>query len=327
MKLVMPLFSLEARLAPDWSGPMGLLPVAGDTLLNHMIASVDKWNAFTPVFCLTEAGRPLIDWWAGRYPESKPETFLLSTPNPLEALRQCRSVWIDDEIILVTGESVVDTNLGRLDQAGVEALCFVHAAAPGDVRLELNDEWIAGPGGAGDPWTASGLWWFRNGSWLDRALGMPDLDGQPEPLTAGLIRRLRALNVPVLAPQADLVVPLDTNLAPTGRLLAANQRLLGYGHSSPDAIERSYGEEFTVLTPVHLAETAIIDSAVIGPYTTVAAQATVRNSIVRNSIIGAGAVVEDAVLDGSIIGTDAIIRGRGRSLLAAEETARVLEAE
>jgi glucose-1-phosphate thymidylyltransferase len=326
VKLVMPLYSLETLLAPDWSHPLGLQPVAGETLLDHMVASVRKWYTFTPVFSLNEEGRPLIDWWAGRYPEPRPDIFLTSTSNPIESLRRCRSAWIDDEIVLVTGDSVVDSNLDRLDQAEADVICLVHAATPGYARLKLTDGWITGLGDSGDQWTASGLWWFRNSEWLDRALDIPDLNGQPEPLTAGLIRRLGELNMPILARRAELVVPIDKNLTPAARLLAVNHRLLGFGHSSPEAIERSYGEDFTVLTPVYLAETAIIDSAVVGPYTTIAAGATVRGSVVRNSIIGTNAVVENAVLDGAVIGAGAIVSGRGRTVLVAEDKVWALEA-
>ncbi|MFO7662354.1 MAG: hypothetical protein R6X18_07145 [Chloroflexota bacterium] len=326
MKLVMPLYSLETRLAPEWSFPLGLQPVAGETLLDHMVASVRKWYTFIPVFSLNEEGRPLIDWWAGRYPEPKPEIFLTSTSNPIEALRRCRSAWIDDEIILVTGDSVVDTNLDRLDQTEAEVICLVHTAAPEDIRLKLDNGWVTGLGDAGAQWTASGLWWFRNSEWLDQALDVPDLEGQPESLTAGLIRRLGELNVPILARRAELVVPIDKNLTPAGRLLAVNHRLLGFGHSSPDAIERSYGEDFTVLTPVYLAETAIIDSAVVGPYTTIAAGAIVRGSVVRNSIIGTNAVVENAVLDGAVIGDGGVVSGRGQAVLVAEDKVWALEA-
>jgi hypothetical protein len=49
-------------------------------------------------------------------------------------------------------------------------------------------------------------------------------------------------------------------------LLHANQRLLGLGYGvTPDAIERSYAEDFTVLPPVFIDEEAYVEAAVIGP--------------------------------------------------------------
>jgi glucose-1-phosphate thymidylyltransferase len=48
---------------------------------------------------------------------------------------------------------------------------------------------------------------------------------------------------------------------------------------------------------------------VIGPNTTIAAGATVENSIVRNSIISEDATVQSALLEESIIGSNATVKG------------------
>jgi hypothetical protein len=48
-------------------------------------------------------------------------------------------------------------------------------------------------------------------------------------------------------------------------LLFANARLLGLGYGSEDAVERSYVEDFTVIPPVFLHETAEIENSVVGP--------------------------------------------------------------
>jgi len=137
-----------------------------------------------------------------------------------------------------------------------------------------------------------------------------------------LTRTLLRQGAAIAARVSDLRVPLAGSEPAADRLLALNRRLLGYGRSSQDAIERSYGEDFTVLTPVFLDETATIDGAVVGPYSTIGAGAVVRGSIVSNSIIGPGATVEDVVLEGAIVGDGAKVRGR-RWALQATDTAVV----
>jgi hypothetical protein len=101
-------------------------------------------------------------------------------------------------------------------------------------------------------------------------------------------------------------------------LLQTHARLLGLGSGSENAIERSYVEDFTVLPPVYLHESAAVYGAVIGPYTSVEAGASIRGSVVSNSILGAGAQVSNVILDGTIIGEGAVLSGRADSLLLGD---------
>ena len=102
-------------------------------------------------------------------------------------------------------------------------------------------------------------------------------------------------------------------------ILATNQSLLNYGHASMEASERSYGEDFTVLPPVFLHETAEVYGSVIGPYATIGAGVTIRGSVVRNSILDAGAQVEDVVLDGALVGEKARVLGKGRGMFVGDD--------
>jgi glucose-1-phosphate thymidylyltransferase len=101
-------------------------------------------------------------------------------------------------------------------------------------------------------------------------------------------------------------------------MLHANARLLRLDYGSQDAIERSYAEDFTVLPPVFLHETAVIENSVIGPFVNLEAYAKVQNSIVRNSLIGKGTLVTDVIIDKSLIGDDAVITGL-KSVVIADD--------
>lgn len=64
-----------------------------------------------------------------------------------------------------------------------------------------------------------------------------------------------------------------------------------------------------VQPPVYVSPRAIVKNAVIGPYATIADDATVENAIIRNSIISEGASVSEALLEDSIVGSNSIVRG------------------
>jgi glucose-1-phosphate thymidylyltransferase len=64
-----------------------------------------------------------------------------------------------------------------------------------------------------------------------------------------------------------------------------------------------------IIPPSFIAETAVIERSVIGPYASVADGAVVKNSIVRDSIISNYAKVQSSLLEQSIIGNEAEVKG------------------
>jgi len=72
--------------------------------------------------------------------------------------------------------------------------------------------------------------------------------------------------------------------------------------------------------PVFIAEDATIENSVIGPYTTIDKATTIKDSIIRNSIIGANALVSKSLLDNSIIGSNSIIKGSFKRLNSGDSS-------
>ena len=64
-----------------------------------------------------------------------------------------------------------------------------------------------------------------------------------------------------------------------------------------------------IIPPVSISSKAKISNSIIGPYTTIADNVKIEESIIRNSIISEDAKVEKAMLDNSIIGNNAAIKG------------------
>jgi len=64
-----------------------------------------------------------------------------------------------------------------------------------------------------------------------------------------------------------------------------------------------------VIPPSYVAPTAVLERSIVGPYATIADGATIRDSHVQNSIVGAGASVTAALLNNSIVGNNAVVCG------------------
>jgi glucose-1-phosphate thymidylyltransferase len=87
-------------------------------------------------------------------------------------------------------------------------------------------------------------------------------------------------------------------------LLSTNQHLLGY---QPIPSPR---KGVVIQPPVFISEKAMVSNAIIGPNATIADNAVIENSIIRNSIISEGATVVNSLLEESLIGANAVVRGQ-----------------
>lgn len=88
-------------------------------------------------------------------------------------------------------------------------------------------------------------------------------------------------------------------------LLETNRHVLGTTRGQRPA----EGRNVTIHDPVHVAEGATVEDSEIGPNVTVAADATVRGSRLRDTIVGERSQVEGCTLHDSLIGNDVQVRG------------------
>ncbi len=65
-----------------------------------------------------------------------------------------------------------------------------------------------------------------------------------------------------------------------------------------------------IMEPVHIAEDAVVENSVIGPYVTIEAGAHVSESIIRNSIVFESAEIKNSVLHDSMIGASSVVTGK-----------------
>ena len=71
---------------------------------------------------------------------------------------------------------------------------------------------------------------------------------------------------------------------------------------------------FVVVQPVEIGENVKIANSVIGPYTSIAEDTCIENSIISNSVIGARTQISNMNLESSIVGDDAKLLGKHNSL-------------
>jgi len=99
-------------------------------------------------------------------------------------------------------------------------------------------------------------------------------------------------------------------------LLDANRMLLGrienLGHYSfPNSV---------IIHPVHIGKGCNISNSIIGPHVAVADHAEIKDSIVKNSLLGAYSSLKTIILEGSVVGSDTQLKGNQTSLNIGDNT-------
>lgn len=161
-----------------------------------------------------------------------------------------------------------------------------------------------------------GLYYFKDARWLYRSIH--------KLMDSGVSRNgeyflADALQV-MIDEGAKFITQPVTVWEDTGTpdaVLHANRYLLRRmdGHKEPYMRGTSL-----VVPPSYIADGAEVENSLIGPYASISENATVTDSIVKNSIVSPDAQVQNAMLFGSIIGEKAKIEGSYQSLNIGDDS-------
>jgi glucose-1-phosphate thymidylyltransferase len=297
------------------STPFALRRLAGSTILGHILTLLLELPVEKLILIVSGGMEQVERSVRENLPDISLHMVLVEDANdPITALKECKAVLDSEQLLFVSGTYIAEAEYLALISSQDDASCLIQGeqdAVPAEVlTVDDNGFLMAAEGKNRVRW--AGSCWFHHGTDLFEALEA--MDSQRNYSLGSLLSHLAAHGVQISTKQAFYC--LDTRSVES--MLHANARLLWLDHGTQDAIERSYAEDFTVLPPVFLHETAVIENSVIGPFVNLEARATVRNSIVRNSLIGTGTEVTNAILDNSLIGDGAVITGLKSVVIAAD---------
>lgn len=331
MKVIIPLGGYGSRMRPHtWSRPKPLVRVAGNTVIGHLLDQMADVCTEEVIFVVGYKGQEIEDWICQNYPHLDAH-FVIQE----EALGQAHAIWLcrdyldAEDVMVAFGDGIIRTDFTAIAEeapAAADAVFLVQEVDdPSSFGVTaLNEEgfieqFIEKPETDEHKLAIAGIYWFRDGRFLRDAL---DVVLEEDRQTLGeyfladafqvMLQRGAHLAVREIDFWLDAGKPVNT--------LEANRRLLAIGHATADAVERSYGEDFTVLPPVYLHPDAAIEGSVIGPYVSVDEGVTIKNAVVRNSIIDREAHIEDCVLDSSLIGERAYVSGRPAALFIGDDS-------
>lgn len=328
MKVIILLAGYGTRMRPHtWSRPKPILNVAGNTIVGHILDLMADITTEEVIFVVGYKGEQIEAWIRENYPHLDTH-FVIQE----EALGQAHAVWLcqdyldDGDVVVAFGDGIVDAAYGDMPNPDVDGVILVEEVEdPRRFGVAVLDEdgfitgFIEKPPTMEHKMAIAGINWFRSGRQLFEAT---DQILKHNRQTLGEFFMVDAYQV-MLENGAKMRTMQLKQWADAGTpeaILETNSRMLAVGYGSYEALERSFSENFTLIPPVYMHDSVIVDASVIGPYVSIGPGVTLTNTVVRNSIIDQGAVLENCILDGALIGENAKVSGRAKSLFIGDNS-------
>lgn len=321
MKIIIPLAGYGSRLRPHtYTRPKPLIDVAGKPALGHLL---DKLSVLKDVdeyiFITGYLGDQIEEYVKSNYQINArflEQTQLLGQSH---AIALAKDYVGEEPVFVIFVDTLFEADLTIVETTDADAVIFVHEVDDprrfGVVMLNDDNHIIKFVEKADNPpsnLAIVGMYYVKNGRSLMDAF---DWQMQADVMTKGEYFIADALQHMVDNGQkfktGRVSVWLDVGVPAT--VLSTNQYLLSDGGMDNSAEAKAKYPNAIIIPPVNIHPTAKIERSVIGPDVSVAAHCEVRDSIVRNSIIGEGSLIEDALLKESLIGKHAFVGGRYRA--------------
>ncbi len=310
MKAVILLAGLGTRLRPHtYSKPKPLVPVAGKPVLGHILDSLDGLQIDETIFIVGYLGEQIEKYVVEHYPQMRARYVEQNEmKGQAHAIRLAKD-FIDQEVLIIFGDTIWETDFERLARVQGDGLIYTKEV-PDPRRFGvalLKDgfvtKFVEKPATPVSRLAVVGVYYFRNWRRLLNALDAlieRNIQTKGEYFLADAMQlmiedgaQLEAETIPVWEDCGTVPAILQTN-----RYLLTKQG--SHARDLPGSV---------ILSPVYISDNARIVNSIIGPNVSISEDATVENSIVRDSIISEGAHIENRVLEGSLIGKDALVRG------------------
>lgn len=319
MQVIILTAGLGTRLRPHtFSKPKPLVNVAGKPMLAHILDGLPPLVIDELVFVTGYLGSQIQEFVQKQY--SYPSRFIEQTElrGQAHAIHLTREV-VDGPALIVFGDGIFTADLSVLNRPTDTGVIYVQEVEdPRRFGVAVEDSnklitrLIEKPDTPVSNLAVIGVYYFPQMRRLYESIDHiieNNLQTKGEYYLADAIQVMIDQGERFRTERVDVWKDCGTPAA----LLDTNRYLLEHGRSYIGNMTRSI-----VIPPVYISDSAHIENSVIGPYVSVAAGATVRDSRIKDSIINAGAHINTVTLHKSLIGADAYVDGTFQELNVGE---------
>jgi len=308
MKAIVPAAGVGTRLRPHThTAPKVLLNVAGRPILAHILDEILELGVDELVLIVGYMGDRIRQYVDSHYDISvhyveQPERLGLG-----HAVFLARDMIREGPTLIVLGDTIFDADFKRILSERTNYIGVKAGDDPsrfGIVELDGNriTRLVEKPDDPPTNLAIVGIYYLSESARLFQAL---DTIITNDIRTRGEYQLTDALQQMLEAGEEMCPLPVEGwfDCGKRETLLATNRHLLdrGMGVANLDGAH--------IVAPVAIDPSAVIEGSVVGPYVSIAEGVTIRNAIIRDSIVNERARVEDMLLDGSVVGEDAVVRG------------------
>lgn len=328
LKIVIPMGGLGTRLRPlTWSKPKQLITVAGKTVLEHVLDTLNTLpdhDNIELVAIVGYLGEQIEIYIREHYPHIKSHFILQDDPRGQSHAIYLARQYLTGPMLMIFGDTLIETDLSFLSEETADAVAWVKAV-PDPRRFGVAEtspdgvvhRLVEKPTDLDNNLVVVGCYYFRDSPALISAIEEQmarKIEIKGEYYLADAINILLERGAHMRAQHVD--VWLDTGTPEA--LLETNTYLLGHGHQN--CCEQFDHPGIGIVQPVFIHPSAQVSNSVIGPNTSIGAHCVVDGSVVRNSILEDGAHLNGMNLENSLIGRKAMIHGRPRVVNAGDHT-------
>jgi len=309
VKVVIPVAGIGTRLRPHThTAPKALLHVAGKPLLWHILDSLKELDFEEITFVIGFLGDKIIDYVKKNYDFKS----RFVEQEELLGLGHAINIAIDDDerdpVLAVLGDTIVEMNWDGIigkdkNFLGVRQVedprRFGVAEVEGNRILKLWEK----PQDPPSNLALVGVYYIKDTQLLKdslREIIKSNIKTKNEYQVTDAFQVMLEKGAEMYT--FEIEGWYDCGKSET--LLETNRHLLDVCKECAPDIEGS-----VVIPPVFIDKSAKIKNSIIGPYASIAAGVTIKNSIVRDSIISVDAIVVNGLLTGSLIGDHAEVQG------------------
>ncbi|MEM6318320.1 MAG: sugar phosphate nucleotidyltransferase [Bacteroidota bacterium] len=326
MKAIIPVAGVGTRLRPlTYTQPKPLIPIAGKPIISFIIDQLQAVGVEEFVFIIGYLGEKIKLYVEEAYPNLAKEFV-----SQKERVGSGHAIWTArkalkgvQEAIIVFGDSILDIDFDTFMATKNSCLAVRRVEDPRDFGIVEFDEnkqvvrLVEKPKIPKSNVAMVGLYKVKELPLLLKSLNYNIKNnirtGDEFPLTDGLMRMLQkgvkfdTLGVNNWYDCGKISILLETNATLLDKKGYASANLPPYDNT-------------IIINPVSIGKDCVLKNSIIGPHVTIGENTTIRDSIVKNSIIGNYAAIKEVILQNSVVGNDAGITGLRQSLNIGDNT-------